>query len=421
MPKVQKRSRLRLNLPNGCWCSHPEVSPKNWNSKGASTDQDWFIQYRFYDPKILDPKTGMPKGHQIRAKGMNEYKDLTTRRQICKALIKNEIERLQFLAYHPVRGRFIPEIKSHLEITPNTPFIDALWFAYDKLDCVKETKYDIKSILKSVQGAAKLMDISNRPVELITRKYFVAMFEKIRSLNKRFSPNRQNMYRAYLIKLYKILIEYEAVDINPLRDIEKKRVVKKKRLTTTLEERIAIDNYLHKNHYRYWRFMHLFFAGGARITEMMELQGKHVDLAGQRFMTTTKKGASHREVMHTIKTNVLYLWKEAMDGCGQNDFVFGYDLKPCATQVKADSINKKWRKWVKNSKTEPLKSMKIKADFYSLKHTHTSQISRLSGEEIAAGHDGHTTTAMVRSIYNYDREEQIHKAVKDLPNTLTGS
>jgi len=65
--------------------------------------------------------------------------------------------------------------------------------------------------------------------------------------------------------------------------------------------------------------------------------------------------------------------------------------------------------------------LKIEADFYSLKHTHTSQISRLSGEDIAAGHDGHTTTAMVRSIYNFDRDEQVHAAVKGLPNTLTGS
>lgn len=144
-------------------------------------------------------------------------------------------------------------------------------------------------------------------------------------------------------------------------------------------------------------------------------------IPAQRIYGWTIKGANPKEVMHTIKDNVVHLWKEALKGCRPDHYIFAYDLAPGPKFVNPDTINKKWRKWVKKCKEEPIKSMEVTADFYSLKHTHTTQVAKLSGEGIAAGHDGHTTTAMVRQIYNYGRDEQIHEAVKGLQNTLTGS
>lgn len=411
--RTKQRNREKIFLPNGCWCSTPDVSPKNWQTKRADITKDWFIHYRFYDPNILD-KSGKVKAYLVRFKGMNEIKSLSARQETCKKLLKTEISRLKLKGYNPYKQVFLPERRNDFEVNPDTPFITALWYAYERLECMPKTKYDIKSVVNGVAKAAEMLDISNLTIGEVSRKYYVRIFEKCRELNPKFSANRQNMYRAYLIKLYKILVEIEACEVIPLRDLEKKKVFKPRRKTTTLEERILIDEYLFKKKYRFWRFMHLFFSGGARETEMMRLQGKHVDLKNQIFTTITMKGFNHREVQHTIKTNVLHLWKEAMEGCGPEDFVFAYDLIPGITAVSADTVNKKWRKWVKEG-------LNIDADFYSLKHTHTSQVAKLSGEQIAADHNGHTSTAMVRTIYNYDRADQIHKAVKDLPNTLTGS
>lgn len=330
-------------------------------------------------------------------------------------------------------GDFIPEMKDLGEVNQFTPFITALKWAYKKLedesnmiaekDREKRTKtiQDIKSVVKGIEKAANHFGIQNRNIADVTRKYFVAMFEYLEKVNPRFTPGRCNKYRDYLIKLYKKLIAWEAVEIIPLRDIEKKRVIKRKRKTLTQKERVAIDNYLHKHHYSYWRFMHIFFASGARITEIMRLKGKDIDISNQRFYSLSLKGASPKEVMHTIKDNVVHLWKEALVNCRPDEYIFAYNLAPGDKFVNPDTINKKWRKWVKRSTDPEIAKLKIEADFYSLKHTHTSQISRLSGEDIAAGHDGHTTTAMVRTIYNFDRDEQVHAAVKGLPNTLTGS
>lgn len=147
---------------------------------------------------------------------------------------------------------------------------------------------------------------------------------------------------------------------------------------------------------------------------MMRLKGQHVHLAEQRFYALTIKGNRSRWVMHTIKSNLIPLWEELMLQCGSDEYVFSTGMKPGIVLVDANNINKKWNKWVKIK-------LSINADFYSLKHTHTTQIAKLKGEDIAAGHDGHTTGAMVAKIYNVSREEMLHNEMKDLPNTFTGS
>lgn len=45
-----------ITLPNSCTCSNLSVFPKNWQSKNAKVNKDWYIMYRFYAPRYPKPK-----------------------------------------------------------------------------------------------------------------------------------------------------------------------------------------------------------------------------------------------------------------------------------------------------------------------------------------------------------------------------
>jgi hypothetical protein len=59
-------------LPNGLSIGSITVTPKNWQTKLAKINTNWFISYRFYDPSHAKPK-------QVMIKGMNYFKTLLER------------------------------------------------------------------------------------------------------------------------------------------------------------------------------------------------------------------------------------------------------------------------------------------------------------------------------------------------------
>src|SRR5688572_1608029 len=76
-----------ITLPNACTCSNLSVHPKNWQRKNAKLSHDWYIKYRFYDPRYPKPK-------QVMVKGMNQYKNLSERQEATKACLAEELETL---------------------------------------------------------------------------------------------------------------------------------------------------------------------------------------------------------------------------------------------------------------------------------------------------------------------------------------
>lgn len=61
-----------IKLPNYCSCSELSVFPKNWKSKNARITINWYIKYRYYDPRLVQPR-------QVVLKGMNQFKNLVER------------------------------------------------------------------------------------------------------------------------------------------------------------------------------------------------------------------------------------------------------------------------------------------------------------------------------------------------------
>ncbi len=62
------------------------------------------------------------------------------------------------------------------------------------------------------------------------------------------------------------------------------------------------------------------------------------------------------------------------------------------------------------------KEVIIKANFYRLKHLNTTEIVDHLDELAAAQMNGHTTTAMVRKIYDTKQQQRQHEKIKTVNN-----
>jgi integrase len=382
---------MKIQLPNGCSHSKLSVNPKEWQTKKASVKQDWFINYRFYDSRYPNPK-------QVKIQGMNAFKILSERQAETQKLLDNELVVLK-------KG-FNPFNKENDSDGAAFPFINALNLAFDKLTISELTKRDIKTAIGKFEKAIVSLGWKQLPVSTISRKHVRLILD-----NSSKSEDSFNKNRSYLMILFSTLCELEIIPVNYTKDIKKKKVVKKIRATLSQEERRKVDAYLKINYPEFHRFLHIFFHSGARITEMMRVKVSDIELDNHRFKVLIKKGSSYHEVWKTIKLIALPYWKELLEGANCNYFAFSKGLKPGGIQIEAYQINKRWYRLVK-------KQLGITADFYSLKHLHTTEVVEYLSDIEAAKHNSHTSTAMVNSIYDVNGKARQNNRIKELKNSF---
>jgi integrase len=394
-----------ISLPNGCRCSQISVSPSNWNKSGASVQKNWRIHYRFYDPSQSKPYQVIIKA------GINHIKDLEERRFTVKKLIEYEYEKLKEGGYNPIVKVLTAEPEYHYEIDPETPLIEALRLSLKKLSISPETREDIHYIINGLEKAASQIQMASFPISKISRKHIKMILEHCGRINKNWSANRFNVYRAYLLMLFKELVELEVVQANSVRDISKMKTFKKLKPVLSETQRETINKHLQANDYRFWLFVNLFFHSGARITEITQIRCKDVNLKEQFYTTIIRKGREYREVRRTIKTIALPFWEEFLKDCQKDQYIFGVDFLPADKAMIPDTITRRWQKVVK-------KGLGIQIDFYSLKHLNTSEIVDQMGDKAAAEQNGHLSTLMVNTIYDVKKDLRQHQQLKEAKNSF---
>ena len=233
-------------LPNGCTCSKLSVSPKNWQAKSAKLNNDCFIIYRFYDSRYPKPK-------QVMVKGMNQFKNLQERQEATKKALAEELDKL-------VRGVLNPFTKAAtnkaaiVDLGRELLLMDALKLANNKITVSPSTQRDLKYLLIYLEKAVALLGFQNTPISGVTRKTVKILLEQVST-----TPDRYNKNRSYLMILFSELCEEEAIEVNPVRDIKKKKVTKHLRDVLSDEERIIVNNYLLEKYPSFHRFLHIFF------------------------------------------------------------------------------------------------------------------------------------------------------------------
>lgn len=403
-----------IHLANGCSCSKLSVYPKNWQDSTADINCTWYINYRFYDPAFKDDPQIKGRKQKV-IKGMNSYNTLKERQEATRILLEGEMTLLKQQNYNPITGFFeeLPDEPIDIDhtISSATGFIRALELAKAGMKKAASTMRDIQTVINGVTPAAAKLGITRLPISKVTRKHIKAILKQCELDNKEWSANRFNTYRTYLKILFGELIEAEATEIDPLSKIKKQKTVKRIRQRLSLEERKVINEHLQREHYSFWRFMHIFFHSGARETEMMLIKKEDVDLRNQRFKMIIKKGKNYREVMRTIKDVVLPLWIEVVDQAKYGDYLFAKNLAPGKEAIKSDQINRRWRTHVKEK-------LGITADFYSLKHSNLDETAEILSAVDAQKMAAHSSLVVTMDHYLLGEKEREHKRLKEVNNSL---
>lgn len=394
------------SLPHGCYYSNFSVYPKNWKSVRASVKINWYIQYRFYDPEHEKPK-------QKFIKLMNEFKTLEERQEATQMLLDDEKHRLHVEGYNPIEGSMVPDRSRNFPINEFTPLCQALETAKDSMKVEHQIKLAMKSVLKFVVPAAESLGLHSMAVHRIKRKDIRAILSACEITKGTWKPANFNFYRAYLMMLFKEIMQYDAIENNPVQGIQKMKVIKKIRPTLSIEKRKKVDEHLKKVSYPFWRLVHIFFHSGCRTSELLNVRVEDVDLAGQRFKTLIKKGKQPIEKMRTINDQVKDLWQELLETAKADNYIFGKGLVPGAKRISSSQINRRWKRHVKDND-----DLGVTEDFYSLKHLNTTQVVDLLSEEDAAALNGHSSTAMVVNIYDTAQERRRHERLKKVNNSF---
>lgn len=397
-----------IQLPNQCYCSDFNVHPKNWKSTRASVRKEWYITYRFYDPQYKqNPK--YKNGKLVMLKGMNGFKRLSDRQQAVYDIIQQETAKLKEKAYNPITGYSNVQVKVSFDVDTTTPFITALIKAEQRIKATASTKRDLRSVLRFVSTAATQLRFDQLPVGTISRKHIKTLLSQIEATQSAQSAHRFNKIRTYLMMLFKELVELEATEYNPVKDIAKKKGVQRLRKFLSDENRKRVDEHLKENHHSFWLFTHIFFHSGARLTEMMQVRRRDVNLERQTFVVTVKKGQLQKEVEKPIKNIALPFWREVVQDAAPDDYLFSKGLKVGSSPIQSFQITKRWNKYVK-------KELGITEDFYSLKHLNLDQTAALLDIRDAAALASHTNTAITVKHYALNEGQRQAERLRNITN-----
>lgn len=392
-------------LRQGCTCSEPIVIPKNWkNCNESALKKPWRIQYYFRDPKF---KKKFPNGKLIPVKGMNHLKTLEERRVATEYLLKNEIYALKVEGYNPItKQNMPPDEMVNIDIHPHTLFCEAMDIAFTKLEVAKNTLIDVKSakkyFLRSVVHKnfheLRICDVKRRHVRMALEHQYIS---------NGLSANRYNKVRAYLKMLFKVLLEHDVIESDPIVGISIKKTSKSIRKTLTDAELKKIKSHLKANYYTFYRYAEIFFHSGARSTELVRVKKSDVDLNAQTFLVTVNKGKNKTQELKAINNKVMHLWEELISDAEKEDYLFSKHLRPGPVQINEWQISKRWREHVKVK-------LGIEADFYSLKHLHTTKVIDLYSRDLAMAANSHKSNRMNDLHYDVARKKRLLEEAKKM-------
>lgn len=395
-------------LPNGCKYSPIKVHPKNWQTLTASVKENWYVWYRFHDPLFKDQH---PKGKLIKKQGMNEYKTATERRASTRAVIADIKKDLEQSGYNPITGLYQKPEEIEYEIDPSTPFLKALVKAATYIKCEHNTMLEIERTTKHFSAAAVKLRYNNLPIRDVKRSHIRFVLKHLENTADYWSGHIFNHYRRNLSMLFTQLVELEAIEYNPVKEIKKATITKKVREVMSDEQRPQLREGLSEDRYEFWRYLNIFFHSGARNTELLRLRTTDVNLKKQTAKYLVKKGRQFVEVERVIKDIALPYWEEIMKEAKPDDYLFSKGLKPGPASIRADQIKRRWRVHVKEK-------LGFTSGQYALKHLHSDEITAALDAAHAARINAHTSERMVNEVYAVGEKGRVDDRIRKHSNKL---
>lgn len=147
----------------------------------------------------------------------------------------------------------------------------------------------------------------------------------------------------------------------------------------------------------------IIFANTLHISENI------VDLQAQRFKVIVRKGSVSLEAWRPIKDVSVELWRQAMEGVGEGQYIFSDRLKPGDGMIRRDQISRRWKRLVKDQ-------LGITADFYSIRHLNIDEVAAALDVQAAAAAAGHTTPVITLKHYATGERGRVDERIKKVRN-----
>lgn len=427
-PKMLNRSgimaRKITKLLHGCYISNINVNPKNWNTNKATTTRDWYIKYRFYDPRFDKPK--------VRCfQGMNAEKDLVKRQQLTRKLLEQELLQLK-QGYNPFEQHFKctakdvlndPKLKYIIpqeiqEIRPDHSWSQAFIKAFPYLEKSTRQLETLKVYLRYTLLALDYLKLQDLPIILVKGKHMVLLYKEIKRLYERkWSTHLNNKYLSFFKNMFTILRIQEANLDSPYYALGRQPVPRNRTNVLTTEEITRIFDYCKEHEPDFYKFLYIFYHSGARPVELLRLKKENVDIHKGFFVVTVEKGFTPTQTVKAIHPKVVDLWNELYNCTPPNCNIFGPGFRPGKDVSKEKPYEDPYRR-VKSH-------CKINKKMYSLKHHRMDQIEeylthndayRLAMEtsKMFASH----TSTQTGSSYATGREMRMVNLLKSIPSDI---
>jgi site-specific recombinase XerC len=386
-------------------CSYTEVwvHPKNWKTltSNKSLELNWYVECKFTDPLFIEK---YPKGFPFRKK-LNKFRTLEERKAAIQLLLIQIPKLFEEKGWNPITKKYmLPEAKPVPgTLHPKMNFIEALEIAYLKLSVSAGVIKELRRIISKVKKSAADQRIDFEICEIHSGH----VRDLLDYLN--LTPNEYNKYLTHLSIVLSDLVEKRMVFHNPIKDIRKKKTVKKIRETLEVDELNKIFKILKTNHYTFYRYGMIFFHSGARSAELFRVQKKDVNLAKQEYKITILKGSVSKEVIKVILPNAMPFWTEVVSECTtEDDFLFTRNLQPSLTATQPYQITKRWKRLVKDK-------YNVTADFYALKHLFLDELDKATSESsmLSKGMASHETD-VTEKVYLQGRNGRKNEALKNI-------
>lgn len=392
-------------LPNNCRIGSISVLPENWKSANANINLKWRITYWFYDDNLNHKR-------KVVIKGMNTRSTLKEKQAAVELAIGDELILLSD-GFNRITGVY-SAVKNPSEISPSTPFIPALKMSMEKLKTGKQTIDNVRSALTYIEKSSDSLGYSKMEVSKISRKHISLLLENCPKIKERWSAHSHNHYRAYIMMLFKKLVELEAVESNPVNsDLPKQDVEFNFRELLTNEEINKIGKHFKKDKY-FSRFLEIFFRSTARPIELLRLKDTDVFPDFKDFKIKRRKRKKVVEEKKEITEGAEKYWREIMNEIkqgGEKDvFLFGSkSLAPGKKPGTRDYVTKKWNREVKDK-------LGIQKDLYSIKHLSLEETAKILDAKAAAKQAGHKSDTITKKHYLPGEEERQRGLLRSIDN-----
>ncbi len=364
----------------------------------------------------LTPETGNLKNGSIRIKilGVNQYDYLFILNTSYSNLpvftnLENgnyDLTLIHVQTNQTIKKRITLRKAELNDLSPHLNVIDGFHNAFLLTNGNAQYKEDFFLMLKRVNKALIELNLHHIRICDFTKSDLKNLFEYLN-----FKPHYHNKLRTNFLILYKVLLNFEIVDVNLVSFISKKQILQKLRSIIPNHVLGHILEYLFKRNYPFYRYIKIFYHSGARTTELFDLKAKDVSLVQREFKIIINKGNGSKEAIKAILPDVYNLWVEIMNETKSlDDYLFSKSYLPGEIHQKAKINSHVWRKHV-------IKELNHHFTFYSLKHKFLDYIDQYQdsiskNSNLATVHASHSNKSITETHYLVGKNKRQIEALK---------